>query len=123
VKYCDCLAAGFGKGPQCRASQGFSDDWCDCWCHFDDEEDGGAARYGRREISAWFDGYLERSKGLVELDKLTSKSLFMLVLYNLGWNWDVMDVGKVMNSSTGEMDAYAGMRAFLEELLSRARKQ
>lgn len=73
--------------------------------------------YGRREIEVWFDAYIARAGSLVRLEDLTPAKLYTLIGSNLGWYWDVDDVGRAPCPRTGDPDAFAGLYVYLDRLL------
>lgn len=72
---------------------------------------------GRREIEVWFDAYVARAGNLVRLEDLTPEKLYTLIGSNLGWYWDVEDVGLAPCPRSGTPDAFSGLYVYLDRLL------
>jgi hypothetical protein len=75
-------------------------------------------RPGRQEIAAWLDGWLVRYGTMGDPFSLTPDQLFMLIGSNLGWDWDIEDVGRAPCRHTGEPSAVEGMYRFLAEAMA-----
>jgi hypothetical protein len=73
---------------------------------------------GRQEIAVWLDGWLDRYGTMGDPFALTPDQLFMLVGSNLGWDWNVEDVGRAPCRHTGEPNALEGMYRFLAERMA-----
>lgn len=77
----------------------------------------------RVAIEAYITQWWARSKGLVHPADVNSTKLYMLVGSNIGWDWDVDDVGLAPNPRTGEPCPWAGMHHFLEETFKKVSGQ
>jgi len=72
---------------------------------------------GRQEMSEWLDGWISRYVG--DPFALTADQLYMLIGSNLGWYWNVDDIGRAPSPGYGpEGSAIAGLYKFLEETMA-----
>jgi len=76
---------------------------------------------GRHEISLWLDGWIARYSSLGDPFAIPIDDLASLVCRNLGWYWDIKDVGRAPCRHTGEPSAFSGLYTFLRETMAAKR--
>jgi len=81
-------------------------------------------RPGRKEISQWLDGWVERYRTLGDPFAISPEKLFMIVCSNIGWCWDVDDVGRAPDPAYGKKgSAIGGFYNFLEETMAAKKRK
>jgi hypothetical protein len=75
-------------------------------------------RPGRHEISAWLDRWIARYSSFGDPFAIPIDDLMTLVCRNLGWYWNVKDVGRAPCRHTGEPSTIEGYYAFLRETMA-----
>jgi hypothetical protein len=75
---------------------------------------------GRKEISEWLDGWIGRYVG--DPYKIPPEQLYLLVGSNLGWYWDVEDVGYAPSPWDNQPSAMSGMYKFLAETMAEKKR-
>jgi hypothetical protein len=76
---------------------------------------------GRKEISEWLDGWIVRYKSIGDPFAVSPEALFLIIGSNLGWKWDVEDVGRAIEHQGTRhewMSPLSGFYKFLRETMA-----
>jgi hypothetical protein len=79
---------------------------------------------GRKEISQWLDGWIDRYRSLGDPFAVSREHLFTIVCSNLGWYWDIDDVGRAPSPGYEPNGSpISGFYKFLDETMAAKKRK